>query len=97
MTDTEGDGICCEFGIGEFKITVNGEPVAVGNNGKFGDFIQETFGVVDVVEAPTRAPTSAPCSAPTSIQSNTNEVSAGTFAILSGSCCLVLLLQLVWS
>jgi hypothetical protein len=54
MTDTEGDGICCNFGSGEFKITVNGEPVAIGGNGDFGDVVQETF---DVSEAPTRAPT----------------------------------------
>jgi hypothetical protein len=50
MTDMEGDGICCEFGIGEFKITVNGAPEAVGNNGEFGDVIRETF---DVYDAPT--------------------------------------------
>jgi hypothetical protein len=28
MTDTHGDRICCQYGAGEFKITVNGEPVA---------------------------------------------------------------------
>jgi trypsin len=96
VTDTESDGICCKYGIGEFKITVNGEPVVVGDNGEFGDVIQNTFDVVDVVEAPTRAPTSALVIPPT-IPSDKNEVSAGTFAILSGSCCLVLLLQLLCS
>jgi hypothetical protein len=63
MTDTFGDGICCSFGIGEFKITVNGESIAAGDNGDFGDVVQVTF---DVSEAPTRAPTRAPTSAPTS-------------------------------
>jgi hypothetical protein len=53
MTDTFGDGICCQYGSGEFKITVNGEPVAVGGNGEFGDVVQETFEVVDVSTAPT--------------------------------------------
>jgi hypothetical protein len=62
MTDTFGDGICYSFGIGEFKITVNGEPAVVGDNGELGDVIQETF---DVVEAPTIAPTRAPTIAPT--------------------------------
>jgi hypothetical protein len=57
MTDSFGDGICCQFGIGEFTITVNGEPVAIGGNGDFGDVIQETF---DVVDAPTSAPTIVP-------------------------------------
>jgi hypothetical protein len=57
MTDTFRDGICCENGFGEFKIAVNGEPVAVGGNGDFGDVVRETF---DVSEAPTRPPTSAP-------------------------------------
>jgi hypothetical protein len=57
MTDSFGDGICCDLGIGEFTITVNGEPVAIGGNGDFGDVIQETF---DVVDAPTSAPTIVP-------------------------------------
>jgi hypothetical protein len=27
MADTYRDGVCCQYGAGEFKITVNGEPV----------------------------------------------------------------------
>jgi bacillolysin len=46
MTDAVGDGICCQHGIGEFKITVNGELIAVGGNGNFGDGIQTTFSAV---------------------------------------------------
>jgi trypsin len=46
MTDTYGDGICCQYGSGEFKITVNGEPVPFSNNGEFGDDFSETFDVV---------------------------------------------------
>jgi hypothetical protein len=46
MTDTYGDGICCQHGSGEFNITVNGEPVVVGGNGDFGDVVQETINVV---------------------------------------------------
>jgi trypsin len=46
MTDDPfGDGICCEYGSGDFKITVNGEPVAIGGNGDFEYSIQETFDV----------------------------------------------------
>jgi hypothetical protein len=29
MNDTRGDWICCQYSVGEFKITVNGEPVAI--------------------------------------------------------------------
>ncbi len=33
-TDTYGNGICCSYGAGEFKITVNGEPVAISSSGE---------------------------------------------------------------
>jgi trypsin len=46
LSDTFGDGFCCEYGIGEFKITVNGEPVVVGSNGQFEGVVVETFDVV---------------------------------------------------
>jgi hypothetical protein len=74
MTDTFGDGICCEFGIGEFKIAVNGESKAAGDNGDFGDVIRVTFDVSeastsDVSEAPTRAPTKEPTRSLTSAPS----------------------------
>ena len=46
LTDTFGDGICCQYGTGEFNITVNGEPVVVGSNGEFEDVTRETFDVV---------------------------------------------------
>jgi hypothetical protein len=48
MTDTEGDGICCEYGSGSFSIVVHGETV-VSNNGQFNIIVQETF----EVQAPT--------------------------------------------
>jgi hypothetical protein len=35
MTDTYGDGMCCQYGAGEFKITMNGEPGAIGSSGEF--------------------------------------------------------------
>jgi surface protein len=44
MTDTFGDGICCNFGSGSFSIVVNGETV-VSNNGRFDSIVQETFEV----------------------------------------------------
>jgi hypothetical protein len=42
MTDRAGDGICCEFGFGSFRILVDGETV-ISNNGEFSESVQETF------------------------------------------------------
>jgi hypothetical protein len=42
MTDSFGDGNCCEQGSGSFKITVNGETV-ISNNGNFLESVEETF------------------------------------------------------
>jgi hypothetical protein len=44
MTDSFGDGICCEQGSGSFKIFVDGE-TAISNNGEFLESVQETFDV----------------------------------------------------
>jgi hypothetical protein len=88
ITDTFGDGICCDFGIGEYKITVNGEPIAAGDNGEFGDVIQETFDVVEAhARAPTRAPTSTPTSTPTSAPTihGTKDEDSNTAAIVGGA------------
>jgi trypsin len=52
LTDTYGDGFCCDYGRGEFKITVNGEPVVTGSNGAFQDVTAETFNVVGLNAAP---------------------------------------------
>jgi hypothetical protein len=54
MADTYGDGICCRYGSGEFKITVNGEPVAISisnSSGESRDFVRESFDVVGAVMA----------------------------------------------
>jgi surface protein len=45
MTDTGGDGICCENGAGSFSIAVNGETV-ISKKGQFIDITQETFEVL---------------------------------------------------
>jgi surface protein len=45
MTDTRGNGICCENGPGSFSIAVNGETV-ISKNGQFIDITQETFEVL---------------------------------------------------
>jgi hypothetical protein len=42
MTDSAEDGICCDFGSGSFKITVDGETV-ISNNGEFLGSVQEAF------------------------------------------------------
>jgi hypothetical protein len=44
MTDSFGDGICCENGSGSFTITVDGETV-ISNNGEFFASVQEAFNV----------------------------------------------------
>ena len=43
MTDTCGDGICCQNDASEFKMT---EPVAINiSSGEFQDVVRETFDV----------------------------------------------------
>jgi hypothetical protein len=42
VTDSAGDGICCEYGFGSFTIFVDGETV-ISNNGEFLESVQETF------------------------------------------------------
>jgi hypothetical protein len=44
MTDSVGDGICCQYGSGSFTITVDGETI-ISNNGEFLESVQETFNV----------------------------------------------------
>jgi hypothetical protein len=39
MTDMYGDGICYRYGAGEFKITMNSEPMATTTSGEFRDVI----------------------------------------------------------
>ncbi len=46
MTDTYGDGICCQYGASRFKATVNGEPIAISSSGEFRDVVRESFDVV---------------------------------------------------
>jgi trypsin len=43
MTDSYGDGICCQQGRGEFAVTSNGNTVATG--GEFTDSVAQTFDV----------------------------------------------------
>merc|ERR1711902_249420 len=60
IEDTYGDGICCNYGIGGYKIKVNGEEVVSG--GEFGDSETENF---SVTSSPVAPPTSAPVAPPT--------------------------------
>jgi hypothetical protein len=50
ITDEFGDGICCDYGEGEYKILVNGTTVHTGN--KYETKETETFGA-----CPTKSPT----------------------------------------
>merc|ERR1712157_525558 len=60
ITYTYGDGICCSYGSGGYKIKVNGEEVVSG--GEFGSSETETF---TVNASPVAPPTSAPVASPT--------------------------------
>merc|ERR1712154_313014 len=62
ITDAYGDGICCSYGTGGYKIKVDGTEVV--NGGDFGDSETETFTVTAPPTAPVSPPT-APVSPPT--------------------------------
>merc|ERR1711923_326635 len=59
ITDTYGDGICCSYGSGGYKIKVEGTEVVSG--GEFGDSETETF---TVTSSPVAPPTTAPVDTP---------------------------------
>merc|ERR1711923_196005 len=78
ITDTYGDGICCSYGTGGYKIKVDGEEVVSG--GEFGDSETETFSVTSSPVAPpttapvdTPFPTTAPVTAPVSPPTPTSD------------------------
>lgn len=66
----QGDGICCNYGVGSYTIYHGGEEVASG--GDFGISVTETFGSLGppptsspVTSSPTINPTQSPTSNPT--------------------------------
>merc|ERR1712119_196122 len=61
ITDGYGDGICCSYGNGGYKITVDGTEVV--NGGDFGNSETETFTVNN--PPPTTAPVTSPITPPT--------------------------------
>merc|ERR1712183_1164750 len=63
ITDAYGDGICCSYGNGGYKIMVDGTEVISG--GDFGNSETETFTVSTApVTNPTAPPTTAPVTNP---------------------------------
>jgi hypothetical protein len=52
MADTYRDGICCQYGAGEFNISVNGEPGANSSSGECRDVVRECFDGRVAVRAP---------------------------------------------
>merc|ERR1712174_181792 len=60
ITDAYGDGICCSYGNGGYKITVDGTEVVSG--GDFGNSETETFTVNN--PTPSSAPVTTPSTAP---------------------------------
>merc|ERR1711982_297826 len=63
INDAYGDGICCSYGEGGYKITVDGTEVVSG--GTFGNSETKTFTVTASPTSPVSPPTS-PVSPPTS-------------------------------
>ena len=55
--DSMGDGMCCEFGLGGYKLTIDGEVIKEG--GEFGFEDSTTFGGGCVSTTPTYSPTDA--------------------------------------
>jgi hypothetical protein len=53
MADTYGDGICRQYGAGDFNISVNGEPGANSSSGGFRDVVRKWFDVVGLSTAYT--------------------------------------------
>jgi hypothetical protein len=43
ITGTYGYRVCCQYGAGEFKITMNDEPVAINSSGEFQNFVRKTL------------------------------------------------------
>merc|ERR1712003_456274 len=64
ITDAYGDGICCSYGTGGYKIKVDGTEVVSG--GEFGSSETESFTVSAPPTAPVSPPSSAPVSPPSS-------------------------------
>merc|ERR1711923_110476 len=64
ITDAYGDGICCSYGTGGYKIKVDGTEVV--NGGEFSSSETESFTVSAPPTAPVSPPSSAPVSPPSS-------------------------------
>jgi len=64
ITDSYGDGICCSYGSGSYKVTYDGSLEKEGN--EFGSSESTTFGSCDSsTEEPVDPPTDAPVNPPT--------------------------------
>lgn len=64
ITDAFGDGICCGFGSGSYKVKFQGNVVKEGSS--FGSSEATTFGTCNATtETPTVVPTDSPTGAPT--------------------------------
>mmetsp|Transcript_15950 Transcript_15950/g.47912 ORF Transcript_15950/g.47912 Transcript_15950/m.47912 type:complete len:662 (-) Transcript_15950:114-2099(-) len=58
LHDKHGDGICCEYGAGSYKLFLDGEPIAEG-----GEFGIDAITLIQVPAAPTAQPTAQPAAA----------------------------------
>merc|ERR1711862_50140 len=76
ITDNYGDGICCNYGSGSYKVTYNGAVVAEG--GQFGQSETKEFGevIVQPTPSPVVNPTQAPISAAPVIAPNASPVAS---------------------
>jgi len=85
ITDTYGDGICCESGIGSFSVTLGGTEILSG--GAFGNSTNVTFCVDN--GAPTVSPTVSRTVSPTAVPTFTPSTFPSTtdMCIPAGSNC----------
>jgi len=62
ISDSFGDGICCDYGQGEYTVTLNDSEVATG--GEFSSSDTATFGSCGQTTSPVSTPTSDPTTRP---------------------------------
>merc|ERR1711937_1031957 len=63
INDSYGDGICCSYGSGSYKVEFDGAEMVSGD--EFGSSETKKFGNEDCDASPTASPSSSPSSSPT--------------------------------
>merc|ERR1711971_913617 len=94
ITDGYGDGICCSYGNGGYKITVDGTEVV--NGGDFGNSDTETFTVNNPTPstAPVAPPTTAPVTSPITPPTTAPVTTPTTAPVTTPSGCVMFVISL---